>query len=121
METQHIVQPATWLKSVISLIRNHDFDEAYTLAEYFPATNARKLVQCCALIAQHRWQETDDLLKTLPVPMQTLSSDFVYFLDESNINFDLYGVRLGALGYRYFYVYTFYLEYRLARHPETVQ
>jgi hypothetical protein len=62
MEIQSDLLSATWLKPIVSLIRNRDFDEAYALAEYYPATTGRKLVQCAALDAQKRITEANTLL-----------------------------------------------------------
>jgi hypothetical protein len=123
MGTHSNTLSALWLKPIIGLIRDGDFGEAYALAEYFPSTIGRKLVQCLALIDQDRLEEADSLLKTLSNKMQTLSSDFAFILSENNIDLDLIRLALNAMRSwrKYFYVSNLCLESQLIRHPEAIQ
>ncbi len=42
-----------WLGPVVGLVREHDFEEAFTLAEYYPATSGRHLVQIASLLGRY--------------------------------------------------------------------
>lgn len=57
MEFRSNILSTAWLKPIIGLVRDRDFDEAYALAEYFPATPGRKLVQDAILLGQNNMRE----------------------------------------------------------------
>jgi hypothetical protein len=110
---------ASWLQSIINLVQDHDYNEAYTLAEYFPAIPGRKLVQCAALLAQGRRVEAEDLLKTVPATMQALAPDFVYMLDHVQINLLRAGRR--AIPDKHLYLASLCLEGYLLTHPKSAR
>src|SRR5450759_4683126 len=119
MKPQSDLLTAPWLKPIMSLFRDHNFDEAYALAEYFPATPARQLIQCAALLPLDNLAQANTLLKTIDAKMQTLASGFAYLLDEVDI--DLLRVGLTATQKKHLYVGYLCLESYLLSHPEAVQ
>lgn len=109
---------AIWLRPIIGLVQNREFDEAYALAGYFPATPGRRLIQCVALLGQDKLAEGDTLLKTLPLEMHPVVANS-QVLGEDGIDFLEVGHK--AFRQKYFYAANFCLETGLSIHPEAAQ
>lgn len=107
-----------WLKPIIGLVQNREFDEAYALAGYFPATPGRRLIECAALLGQDELAKADILLKALPLEMHSAVANS-RVLAEDGIDFLEVGDK--AFMQKYFYAANFCLEIGLSTHPEAAQ
>ncbi len=50
MKTRSQILSNIWLQPIIQLIEKQDYSEAYSLAEYYPSTPGRKIMQTCSLV-----------------------------------------------------------------------
>ena len=116
MSTEGNSLSAAWLKPIFNLILKRDFAEGYALAEYFPQTSTRQLLQLAALLGANRISEADALLVNLDSETQIPVADFTNLLDS--IGIDLPKIVFQSLGKKLLRLARYSLELHIATHPE---
>jgi WD40 repeat protein len=106
----------SWLKPMLDLIGERDFKEAWALAEYFPSTHSRKLVQLAALLGQNSVGEASALLSSLNSETQNLVGDFTSILSHTDV--DVLTAASQAIHNKYFELGDFCIQLRLYNNPE---
>jgi hypothetical protein len=110
---------AKWLMPMVDLIQNREFGEAYALAEYYPATTGRKLVQCAALLGENELERANELLKTSSLEMESIAMDFTGIWSHDDP--DLLEVSQRAAKMQSFLLARLCIEAHLVIHPEISQ
>lgn len=87
MHMQSDVFSDVWLEPIIELVQSNDFAEAFALAEYYPSTPGRQLIQCAALLAQDKVDDAGEILGSLFVDKREISRDFARLLENSDVDF----------------------------------
>jgi CHAT domain len=116
METQESTLSTIWLNSLGELLRGHDYSEAFTLADFFPATPERVSLQFVALLGQKNLSKAESFLTQTSISPQRLPIGFSTLLRR--VDLDLLGIATDATKQLRFSTALFCIELYLVKHPE---
>jgi len=116
MESQESTLSTIWLNSLGELLRGHDYSEAFTLADFFPATPERVSLQFVALLGQKNLSKAESFLTQTNISPQRVPIGFSTLL--RSVDLDLLGIATDATKQLRFSTALFCIELYLVKQPK---